>query len=167
MRRGWDQFPSFHHFLTQFHSVFKHSAGGESAEEHLLSVSQGNRTAADYALEFRTLTAQADWEERPLKLLYRKRLSRELQAELACRDGGRDLSEFMELSIQIDNLLKTRRSPARIPPSENTEPMQLGYTHLTPEERARRIRHQLWRKQQIITWDKTYTQHYQPSKTSF
>lgn len=119
------------------------ASGRESAEERLLTISQGDCPAAEYALAYRTLAAQAGWEERPLKLLYRKGLNRELQAELTCRDEGKNLSEFMELYIQIDNLLRTRRVPTRAVPPESTEPMQLGYTHLTPEERARRICRQL------------------------
>ncbi|MGL4647003.1 MAG: hypothetical protein ACRCVL_07955 [Cetobacterium sp.] len=85
--------------MTQFRSVFEQVAGGQSALERLLYISQGNRSAAEYALAFHTLAAQAGWEEKPLKLLYRKGLNHELQAELACRDEGRNLSEFMELSI--------------------------------------------------------------------
>lgn len=74
--------------------------------------------------------------ENTLKLLFRKGLNLELQAELVCHDEGRSLNEFVELTIQIDNLICSHR-PARTmfadtqaPP---TEPMQLGYTHLTPE----------------------------------
>ncbi|XP_060729294.1 uncharacterized protein LOC132847773 [Tachysurus vachellii] len=136
-------FPSFSHFLIQMHSMFKHPAGGESAEERLLNISQGDHTAADYALTFRTLAAQASWEERPLNLPYRKGLNRELQTELACHDEGRDLSAFIELSIQIDNLKRAHRTPTRRPPTENTEPMPLGSAHLTSEEKARRFRRQL------------------------
>jgi len=63
---------------------------------------------------------------------------------MACRDEGRFLNEFMELTIQIDNLMHSRRPvlPAftSTPLTSNSpEPMQLGYTHLTPEERERRI----------------------------
>lgn len=71
--------------------------------------------------------------------LFRKGLSLELQAELACRDNGRTLNEFIELAIHIDNLLRPRR-PVRLSTLTNpsSEPMQLGYTPLHPEERERR-----------------------------
>ncbi|MGL4646355.1 MAG: DUF4939 domain-containing protein, partial [Cetobacterium sp.] len=59
-------FPTFEAFLARFRAVFDHSASGESAEERLLAVSQGDRTAAEYALTFRTLAAEAGWGERPL-----------------------------------------------------------------------------------------------------
>lgn len=53
-------------------------------------------------------------------------------------------NEFIDLTIQIYNLVPSRR-PARttqITPlslASSTEPMQIGYTHLSPEERERRI----------------------------
>lgn len=53
----------------------------------------------------------------------------ELQAELACRDEGKTLNDFIDLAIQIDNLIRTRR-PGRVTVPEiqigSPEPMQLG-----------------------------------------
>lgn len=63
-------FPSFDIFLQRFKEVFKHSAGGRSAGEQLLTLSQGGGTAAEYALIFHTLTAQTEWVEDTLKLLF-------------------------------------------------------------------------------------------------
>ncbi len=100
--------PSFQVFLQSFEEVFDHPAGGRSAGEQLLMLNQGRGAAAEYALSFCTLTAQTDWTEDALKLLFRKGLSLELQSELACRDEGRTLNEFIELSIQIDNLIRSR-----------------------------------------------------------
>ncbi len=66
---------------------------------------QERGTAADYALSLRTLTAQTGWLNDPLKLLFRKGLSAELQSELACRDHGKSLDQFIDLAIHIDNLV--------------------------------------------------------------
>ncbi len=98
-------FPSYNNFLRQFREVFEHSASGKEVGEELLALRQGNSTAADYTLAFRTLAAQTGWENNPLKLLYRKGLNEEFQSELACRDEGRTLEQFMELTIRIDNLM--------------------------------------------------------------
>ncbi len=141
-------FPTFDSFLHHFREVFEHPAEGRGAGEQLLALSQGRRTAADYALSFRTLAAQTTWVEDTLKLLFRKGLNTELQSELACRDEGRTLSQFIELTIHIDNLIcsrRTTRSAPRSPPrsQEATEPMQLGFTPLTPQERERRMQNQL------------------------
>lgn len=101
-------FPSFTDFLRQFREVFKHTAGGKEAGEQLLMLRQGKDTAADYSLTFRTLAAQNGWDNGPLKLLYLKGLSTELQTELACRDEGKTLEQFIDLAIRLNNLLHSQ-----------------------------------------------------------
>ncbi|KAL0161744.1 hypothetical protein M9458_045469, partial [Cirrhinus mrigala] len=141
-------FPTFGQFLHHFREVFEHPTGGKGAGEQLLELSQGRRTAADYALSFRTLAAQTTWVEDTLKVLFRRGLCQDLQSELACRDEGRSLNEFIELSIQVDNLIRSRRtqgSTTQIPPVTTSvpEPMEIGATHLTSEERERRMQNSL------------------------
>ncbi len=147
-RTDGSAFPTFDSFLHHFREVFEHPAEGRGAGEQLLALSQGRKTAADYALSFRTLAAQTTWVEDTLKLLFRRGLNTELQSELACRDEGRTLSQFIELTIHIDNLIRARRTvrsaPHSPPRSQTTgEPMQLGFTPLTPQERERRMQNQL------------------------
>ncbi|KAL0148450.1 hypothetical protein M9458_056260 [Cirrhinus mrigala] len=101
-------FPTFNYFLQRFREVFDHPSGGKNAGEQLLALSQGSSTAAEYALNFRTLAAQTTWVEDTLKLLFRRGLNTDLQTELACRDEGRGLEEFIELAIHIDNLIRSR-----------------------------------------------------------
>ncbi len=145
-------FPSFRNFMQQFREVFEHSVDGKEVGEQLLALRQGSSTAAEYALTFHTLAAQTGWDNDPLKLLFRKGLTTELQSELACRDEGRTLEQFIELTIRIDNLMRSRRPLRRSAtlPSAVTgrttpepEPMQVGVTHLTSEERERRRRENL------------------------
>ncbi len=84
--------------------------------------------------------------EDPLKVHYRKGLNHDLQTELACRDEGRSLENYIELSIQIDNLLRARRSTTRTAlraPPDTQELMQVDTHHISPEERNRRITHHL------------------------
>ncbi len=109
-------FPTFDSFLHHFREVFDHPAEGRGAGEQLLALSQGRRTAAEYALTFRTLAAQTTWVEDTLKLLFRKRLNAELQSELACRDEGNTLGQFIELTIHLDNLIRSRRTARPTPP---------------------------------------------------
>ncbi len=142
-------FPTYDTFIRQFREVFEHSASGKEVGEELIALRQGSSTAADYTLTFRTLAAQTGWENEPLRLLYRKGLNEELQSELACRDEGRTLEQFMELTIRIDNLMRSRRvhrSALPIPTNQRIpepEPMQVGVTRLSAEERERRIRQHL------------------------
>ncbi len=136
-------FPSFASFTQNFKEVFEHPAGGKEVGEQLLSLRQGGGSAADYALSFRTLAAQTGWRDtEPLKLLFRKGLNHDLQSELACRDEGKTLEQFINLAIRLDNLLHSRRLPrsslssaakATAPPA--SEPMQIGVTRISEEER--------------------------------
>ncbi|KAL0150648.1 hypothetical protein M9458_054065, partial [Cirrhinus mrigala] len=142
-------FPSYQSFLHQFREVFDHSAGGKEPGEELLLLKQGTSTAADYTLTFCTLAAQTGWDPKPLKFIYRCGLNEELQAELACRDEGKSLEQFMELAIRLDNLIRSRRGrrftrlPLSLPVHQEQEPMQIGLTHLTQDERDRRLRNHL------------------------
>ncbi len=144
---GRSAFPTFTAFIQRFKEVFNHPAGGREPGEQLISLHQRGGSAADYALSFRTLAAQTGWPDDPLKLHFRKGLSAELQSELACRDEGKTLDQFIDLAIRIDNLLRSRRQPrfSSAPvgvtaPPPDSEPMQIGFTHLSEEERERCMR---------------------------
>ncbi|KAL0182333.1 hypothetical protein M9458_021708, partial [Cirrhinus mrigala] len=136
---GQSTYPTFSTFLQSFKEVFQPSPESSEAGEQIVALKQGRRPAADYALEFRTLTAQSGWNDGPLKLHY------------PCRDKGLTLNQYIDLSIRIDNVMRSRK-PARTSftmsvqqPSASTtpEPMQLGATKLTVEERERRLRNNL------------------------
>ncbi|XP_073701959.1 matrix-remodeling-associated protein 5 [Garra rufa] len=148
---GQPTYPTFATFLRSFKEVFQPTPESGDAGEQIVALRQGRRTAADYALDFRTLAAQSGWNDGPLKLHYRKGLTSELQVELACRDEGLTLAQYIDLSIRIDNVMRARKvnrpftTPASMQPSTPTgpEPMQLGTTRITLEERERRMRNHL------------------------
>ncbi|KAK3538042.1 hypothetical protein QTP70_027395 [Hemibagrus guttatus] len=149
----------------------KAQAANEYLTQHLRSLpphvprklSQGRRLAAEYAIEFRTLAAQSGWNDVALKAVFQRSLNIELQAELACKGVDHSFSEYVTLAIQIDNLMcsthariksaSMRNIPTQpLTPSSNStpfvdpanpEPMQLGATRLSPEERSRRLIHNL------------------------
>ncbi|KAL0193301.1 hypothetical protein M9458_011597, partial [Cirrhinus mrigala] len=112
------------------------------AGERILTLRQGKTTAAEFTLTFRTLAAQTGWPDDPLKLHFRKGLSHDLQAELACRDEGKTLDELINLAIRIDNLIRSRKSSKDTPPqlpippfTPEHEAMQVAHTRLIAEER--------------------------------
>ncbi len=126
------------HRLRQFRELFEHNAGGKEAGEQLLKLRQGKAAAADYSLTFRTLAAHTGWYNGPLKLLYRKGLSTDLQTELACQDEGSKLEQFFVRTIRLDNLLcsrhPSRHSPIQMPTfamAPEPEPMHVGVTRLS------------------------------------
>ncbi|KAK3543126.1 hypothetical protein QTP70_011662 [Hemibagrus guttatus] len=141
----------------------KAQAANEYLTQHLQSLpppvprKQGARMfPAEYAIKFRTLTAQSGWNDVALKAVFQRSLNMELQAELACKGVDHSFSEYVTLAIQIDNLMCSthartksvfmRNIPTQpITPSSNStssidpanpEPMQLGATRLSPEERS-------------------------------
>ncbi|KAI2668864.1 Transposon Tf2-6 polyprotein [Labeo rohita] len=140
-------FPSFQAFLQRFKEVFQPSSENGEAGEQIMALKQGRRTVADYALTFRTLVAQSGWNDGPLKLHYRKGLNADLQVELACRYEGLPLQQYIDLSIRVDNIMRSRKpnrqfvtAPPPIPTVETApEPMQIGATKLSVEERERRL----------------------------
>ncbi len=107
-------FPIIHPLSAAFQGGFRTPRWGQGGGWAVISSTSGRSTAADYALSFRTLSAQTGWADDPLKLLFRKGLSMELQSELACRDEGRSLDQFIDLAIQIDNLVRSRRQPVSL-----------------------------------------------------
>lgn len=73
-----------------------------------------------------------------------------LQSELACCDDGRNLDQVIDLTIRIDNLIRSRCSTRSFPvlspvpsTSYESEPMQIGFTRLSPEERECRYHQRL------------------------
>ncbi len=152
-RTDGSAFRSYDEFLRDFQAVFEHSKGGKGAEDLLLELAQGRTSAAEYALDFRTLAAQTNWTDNSLKVIFRRGLSHDLQTELACRDEGKDFNQFVHLAIQIDNLMRSRRPGSRSATSsrnlplpryyshmtaDSGEPMQINATRLTEEEKERR-----------------------------
>ncbi|KAI2644142.1 Retrotransposon-derived protein PEG10 [Labeo rohita] len=121
---GHSTYPTFATFLRSFKEVFQPTPDSSEAEEQIVSLRQGRRTAADYALEF---------------------------LELACRDESLSLSQYIDLSIRVDNVMRARRParpftmplPSPPPAASGSEPMQIGTTRLTIEETERRIRNHL------------------------
>lgn len=117
-------------------------------------------SVAEMACEFRTLAAESGWNEEALQGAFRNVLTETIKDELVSRDEPDGLDELIFLAIRIDNRLRERRrervgriactitsASAPCPPSPTAslskalpdpEPMQLGRTHLPPEEAANR-----------------------------
>ncbi|KAL0152968.1 hypothetical protein M9458_051721 [Cirrhinus mrigala] len=144
-------------FVRQVKLYFDHQKDRfENISTQIIHAKQGNRTAADYAIEFRTLAAQSGWNDVALKAIFYNSLNVDLQTELACRRENSSFSELVNLTIKIDNLMRQtprqritkgnhRNSPICGPAVEQSsvEPMQLNASRLTEEERTRRRQNHL------------------------
>ncbi len=154
-------------FEEELKRVFDHPVSGREASKHLLTLNQGSRSAAEFAIAFRTIAAGNRWNNEALMVCFQGGLSEPLQDELATREPVADLESLIAVAIRLDNRLRERRvahrkasqsqvpvsrsvSPARIPvsraspspeqPPDPPENMQLGRSRLSPKERERRMR---------------------------
>lgn len=133
--------------------AFQHPASRGDVDHHLLNLSQGTRSAADFAIEFRTLVTKSGWDQRALRATFHHALSPELKDELAFRDP--DLESLIDVAIRVNHHLRERQrerqretslldaaSVVKLSPlpGDLEEPMQLGGTRISQGERNRRIR---------------------------
>uniref|UniRef100_A0A3B3SBH5 Gypsy retrotransposon integrase-like protein 1 n=1 Tax=Paramormyrops kingsleyae TaxID=1676925 RepID=A0A3B3SBH5_9TELE len=134
----------FHRALME---IFDHPAVGRRPGFRLLDCRQGNRTAADFSLEFRTIAAALRWPDDCLQTIFLRALNPDLQDELTSRGEVSSFDELVRQAVRLDNTVRDRRRrrsqtdhmralPA--PGSESTEPMQIGRSPLTTTERRRR-----------------------------
>lgn len=149
-------------FIRRFKQVFDHPDYAGSAAKRLLALQQGNRSAADYSVEFQTIAADSGWNDKALREIFIKGLNEQLKDELAIKEEEHNLNSLISLVIRLDNRLRERRRERtsrpkppppvfRTPPvlvdpqpislpSSSEEPMQLGRARLSPEERQQRLR---------------------------
>ncbi|KAI2652199.1 Transposon Tf2-9 polyprotein [Labeo rohita] len=141
---GQSTYPTFATFLRSFKEVFQPTPESSEAGEQIVALRQGA------AQRLTTRWTFAHWQPRADGMTA---LSNSITAkvELACRDEGLSLNQYIDLSIRIDNVMRARKpyrsiaapfqpqAAAAAPP----EPMQVGATKLTTEERERRLRNNL------------------------
>ncbi|XP_057683966.1 retrotransposon-derived protein PEG10 [Corythoichthys intestinalis] len=164
---------SYSRFTEEMRKIFDHPVRGREAAKRIMSVRQGSRSVAEFSIEFRTLAAESRFNDAALQEIFTGALNESLKDELATRDEPDSLDSLIRLSIQIDNRQRERRrqrkeqpgaprtrfaalpsppplpvqvtdaAPATPPPADQPEPMQLGRTRLSQEERTRRYAAQL------------------------
>uniref|UniRef100_A0AAQ5ZXR0 CCHC-type domain-containing protein n=1 Tax=Amphiprion ocellaris TaxID=80972 RepID=A0AAQ5ZXR0_AMPOC len=150
---------SYASFTAEMRKIFDHPVRGRDAADRLLSISQGSRSVADYAVDFRTLASETDWNDGALRGVFYKGLQDTLKDELALREELATLEQCIDLAIRLDNRLRERRrekqsrssvevsvsrsrAPESPPSAAEPEPMQLGRAKLSAEERKhRRVSH--------------------------
>lgn len=64
--------------------VFDHAPEGKEIDELLLAMKQGERSAAEYALEFHTFATGSGWNESALKAAFCQGLNPKVIIELGC-----------------------------------------------------------------------------------
>lgn len=97
-------------FLAEMRRVFHHPGGGVGNDQRLLQLTQGTRSVAEMAIEFRTLAAESGWNEQALQAAFHQALAPELKDELAFRDPAPNLDYLIDVAIRVDNRIRDRRS---------------------------------------------------------
>ncbi|KAK7938999.1 hypothetical protein WMY93_002325 [Mugilogobius chulae] len=109
----WENNPlirdNFEMFKAELKKVFDHPVQGKEASKRLLTVNQGSRSVADYSVEFRTLAAEANWDDMALQTVFVNGLTEQLKDELALKDESDSLDSLISTAIRIDNRLRERR----------------------------------------------------------
>ena len=100
---------SYAAFTSEMRKVFDHPVRGKEATRRLMSLHQGSRSVAEFAVEFRTLAAESGWNNEALQGAFQRALNEDIKDELASRDESRDLDELISCSIRLDNRLRERR----------------------------------------------------------
>uniref|UniRef100_A0A3B3D0F0 CCHC-type domain-containing protein n=1 Tax=Oryzias melastigma TaxID=30732 RepID=A0A3B3D0F0_ORYME len=154
---------TYDHFQTEFKLVFDQPRKEDEATRRLLNLKQGKRTVADHVIDFRILAVEAGWPDPALKGIFYQSLSEFIKDHLCSQPEARSFEELVSAALRSDVRLKERQTerhhlprkampdrsyPVMLPlshspvqePTRRTgdEPMQIGHSKLTPEERQRR-----------------------------
>lgn len=142
---------SFQSFTEELKRVFDRSVSGREAARKLTELQQGDRSVTDYSIDFRTLAAETGWNEEAQWDNFLHGLADRVQREIVGLDLPTTLDGLIELAIRVDGRLQRRDQQRRscsfperefagdtVSPVLDHEPMQVGRTRLTREERERR-----------------------------
>ncbi|KAG1926482.1 retrotransposable element [Pimephales promelas] len=149
-------------FKEEMLRVFDRSAYGAEASRLMSTLRQGRRSAADFSIEFRTLSASCDWNEPALVARFLEGLNADIKDEILARETPTRLDPLIDLAIRVEKRFEMRRrsrglervpltTPAPSsapPPASDSEPMQLGGLRISAAERQRRIMARLCIKSQ-------------------
>ncbi|XP_075062018.1 uncharacterized protein LOC142150724 [Mixophyes fleayi] len=143
-------------FIETFRKVFDEPGRVSSAASSLLNLRQGSMTVGQYAIQFRTLSSELSWNNEALVAAFWQGLSDRAKDELTSRELSTDLDLLITLCNRIDLRFRertqersaSRRVPTRLAPMFQNpilqeEPMQIGRSRLSAEERQRRFKQNL------------------------
>lgn len=152
---------SFQSFSQELRKVFGMGSSSSRTTQGLIGLQQGDRTVADYSIDFRTRASLSSWNSAAQVDAFLHSLAEYIKDELVSHEVPSTLDGIIELAIRIDLRIQVRRRERRQgafhrqasaqfrgPPTSSSsfpsqqmvepEPMQLGRTALTPEEREHR-----------------------------
>uniref|UniRef100_A0A3B3HT73 CCHC-type domain-containing protein n=1 Tax=Oryzias latipes TaxID=8090 RepID=A0A3B3HT73_ORYLA len=151
----------FDRFLGEFRLVFDQPRKQEEATRRLLSLKQGNRPVSEHLIDFRILAVEAGWPDPALKGIFYQSLSERIKDHLCTQPETDTFEELVTAALRSDLRLRERQTeqkskqpsthvnPVRplplvapanpaSPSVRLDEPMQIGHSKLSFEERKKR-----------------------------
>uniref|UniRef100_A0A3B3H5K4 Gypsy retrotransposon integrase-like protein 1 n=1 Tax=Oryzias latipes TaxID=8090 RepID=A0A3B3H5K4_ORYLA len=154
----------FDRFIGEFRLVFDQPRKQEEATRRLLSLKQRNRSVSDHIVDFRILAVEAGWPDIALKGIFYQSLNEGIKDHLCTQPEADNFEELVSAALRSDIRLRERQTkrsftprrsspdffprphldsqpaPAGIsaPSPHSDEPMQIGHSKLSPEERLKR-----------------------------
>ena len=101
-------YSNYRAFITEFRLVFDHSPVGSDVGSRLLTICQGNRSVAEYAVEFRLLAAECNWDDDALSCAFRRGLNESVKDKILL-DQPDSLAALISLCLFVDDRLRARR----------------------------------------------------------
>jgi RNase H-like domain found in reverse transcriptase/Reverse transcriptase (RNA-dependent DNA polymerase)/Integrase zinc binding domain/Chromo (CHRromatin Organisation MOdifier) domain/Domain of unknown function (DUF4939)/Retroviral aspartyl protease/Integrase core domain len=105
---------SFQEFKTHFLLAFGDVDRKHQAEKEILSLKQGNQSAAVLVSEFQKLALELDWSGAPVCALFYQALRDEVKDELCKYDRPTSIEDYYSMAIRIDNRISERRTERRL-----------------------------------------------------
>ncbi len=157
-------------FAAELKRVYDHPIRGQQAGLRLSKIRQGRLSVREFVSQFQSLAVESGFNEAALITAFQSGLNRDIGREIALRGEFKTLDEAVKLAIKLGDQLslwrtepppfpavrseqRTFPSPCRDVPgplmsrqemsgNPEPEPMQIDGIHLSPEEKARRIKSQ-------------------------
>ncbi len=144
---------SFRSLSQEMRRVFDCALVGREAARMLADLRQGEQSVSDYSIQFRTLAAECEWNEKAQWDMFLHGLADRIQQEIDVVELPLGLDELVDLALRVDARLQQRdlRGRRKLTPrypfldtgdtvghSSVDEPMQVGRARLSREERDRR-----------------------------
>ncbi len=112
--------------------VFDRSVYGREASRLLAVLHQGERSVADFAIEFRTLATTCEWNE-PALVGFLEGLNIDLREEIYAREPPAQFDQLVELAIRLEKCLSNGGASEDPSPDSEKPRLQL-LIHLFPDQ---------------------------------
>uniref|UniRef100_A0A3P9KG57 ribonuclease H n=1 Tax=Oryzias latipes TaxID=8090 RepID=A0A3P9KG57_ORYLA len=151
----------FERFLEEFRLVFDQPRKQEEATRRLLSLKQGNRPVSEHLIDFRILAVEAGWPDLALKGIFYQSLNERIKDHLCTQPEADTFENLVTAALRSDLRLQERQTERKSKPPSTLvnpvlhlplvapaspaspsvkleEPMQIGHSKLSLEERKKR-----------------------------